>query len=138
MSSPDSAPSDINWDQLRQVALEMTKRAYAPYSNFSVGAAAITTTGSIVSGTNVENVSYGLTLCAECGLVSDLVAHSAGKLVAVVVVSGSGEHCAPCGRCRQLLVEHAAPHALINTAEGPRPVVDLLPGHFDVSRLKDG
>lgn len=138
MSSSASSPSTIDWEKLRLLAVEMTKRAYAPYSNFSVGAAAVTTTGSIVSGANVENVSYGLSLCAECGLVSDLIAHGAGELLGVVVVSGSGEHCAPCGRCRQLLVEHAAPHALINTAEGPQPVVDLLPGHFDASRLKDG
>lgn len=138
MSSSSSASTAIDWHELRELAIEMTKRAYAPYSNFSVGAAATTTTGAIVSGANVENVSYGLTLCAECGLVSDLVAHGAGKLVAVVVVSGSGEHCAPCGRCRQLLVEHAAPDALIDTEDGPKPVVDLLPGYFDASRLKDG
>ncbi len=138
MSSSSAVPSAIDWEELRQLAIEMTKRAYAPYSNFSVGAAAVTTTGSIVSGTNVENVSYGLTLCAECGLVSDLIAHGAGKLAGVVVVSGSGEHCAPCGRCRQLLVEHAAPQALIDTADGPHPLVELLPEHFDASRLKDG
>lgn len=136
--SGSSLPAAIDWEELRQLAVEMTKRAYAPYSNFSVGAAAVTTTGSVVSGANVENASYGVTLCAECGLVSDLIAHGTGKLVGVVVVSGSGEPCAPCGRCRQLLIEHAAPHALINTAEGPQPVVDLLPGHFDASRLKDG
>ena len=138
MSSSSPAPSAIDWEGLRQLAIQMTTRAYAPYSNFTVGAAAVTTTGAIVSGANVENASYGLTLCAECGLVSDLVAHGAGKLAGVVVVSGSGEHCAPCGRCRQLLVEHAAPHALINTADGPHPLVELLPGHFDASRLKDG
>lgn len=138
MNSSSAAPSAIDWEELRQLAILMTTRAYAPYSNFSVGAAAVTTTGSIVSGANVENVSYGLTLCAECGLVSDLVAHGAGKLTGVVVVSGSGEHCAPCGRCRQLLVEHAAPGALIDTAGGPHPLIELLPGHFDASRLKDG
>ncbi len=126
------------WRALRAQAEAMTGRAYAPYSNFQVGAAALTTTGTIVRGTNVENVSYGLSLCAECGLVSDLIAREAGQLVAVVVVSGSGDYCAPCGRCRQLLIEHATEDALIDTADGPQPVRGLLPGFFDADRLQNG
>lgn len=116
----------------------MTERAYAPYSQFAVGAAALTTTGEVVRGCNVENASYGVTLCAECGLISDLIARGAGQLRAVVVVSGSGEHCTPCGRCRQLLLEHCAPSALIDSPGGPHPIADLLPGHFDAERLESG
>jgi cytidine deaminase len=128
----------IDWEALRTEAQRLAERAYVPYSHFSVGAAAITTTGEVVRGCNVENVSYGLTLCAECGLISDLVARGAGELAALVVVSGSGDCCTPCGRCRQILIEHAAPDALIQTADGPQRIVDLLPDHFDVTRLQDG
>ena len=116
----------------------MTSRAYAPYSGFHVGAAALTTTGQVVRGCNVENVSYGLTLCAECGLVSELVATGAGKIVALAVVSGSGDFCSPCGRCRQLLVEHSIPSAQIDTPSGPTLITALLPGHFDLNRLEGG
>ncbi len=128
----------IDWTALRTEAHRLTEKSYVPYSRFSVGAAAITSTGEIVRGCNVENVSYGLTLCAECGLVSDLVARGAGELEALVVVSGSGDYCTPCGRCRQILIEHAASGALIQTADGPQPIVDLLPDHFDLTRLQDG
>lgn len=134
----EEAGTAIPWHRLRAEARAMTERAYAPYSKFSVGAAALTTTGQLVRGCNVENASYGVTLCAECGLVSDLVARDAGRLTAVVVVSGSGEHCTPCGRCRQLLLEHADDSALIDSPNGPHPIADLLPGHFDARRLESG
>jgi len=127
-----------DWELLRRTAREMTSRSYAPYSNFHVGAAALTSEGLIVTGANVENVSYGLTLCAECGLVSDLARQQAGKIVALVVVSGSGDYCSPCGRCRQLLVEHAAVDGIIETPSGPIPIRSLLPGHFDFNRLEGG
>lgn len=133
------SPADpIDWAALRAEAHRLTERAYVPYSRFSVGAAALTSTGEIVRGCNVENVSYGLTLCAECGLISDLVGRGAGELAALVVVSGSGEFCTPCGRCRQILIEHAAPDALIQTADGTQRIVDLLPDHFNVTRLENG
>jgi len=133
-----SHPDDIDWDELRSQAREMTTRSYAPYSGFHVGAAAMTTSGRVVRGCNVENVSYGLALCAECGLVSDAVQHAAGKIVALSVVSGSGEFCTPCGRCRQILVEHSTADAVIETAEGPILISALLPGHFDSTRMHDG
>jgi len=94
-----------DWDLLRREAVAMTERAYAPYSGVLVGACGITDDGRLVRGCNVENASYGLTLCAECGLVSDLVATGGGRLAALSVVAGDGSPLAPCGRCRQLLLE---------------------------------
>jgi cytidine deaminase len=100
--SPDGAP---DWAVLREVATATAQRAYAPYSRLQVGAAAVTTDGRLVTGCNVENASYGLGLCAECGLVSALAASGGGRLAAVSCVDGAGELLAPCGRCRQLLLE---------------------------------
>lgn len=126
------------WATLQREAHSVAQRAYAPYSGFGVGAAAVTTDGRIVTGTNVENLSYGLTLCAECGLVSALHASGGGQLLAVVVVSRSGEPCSPCGRCRQLLAEHAAPGCLIDGTGERLSVDDLLPGRFDAARYEQG
>ena len=80
--------------------------AYAPYSHFPVGVAGLVDDGRIVTGCNVENASYGLGLCAECGMVSDLARTGGGRLVAVACVGGDGQPLMPCGRCRQLLWEH--------------------------------
>jgi cytidine deaminase len=121
--------------ELFAIAESAAARAHAPYSKFHVGAAAKTTTGEFVSGCNVENASYGLTLCAECGLISDLVVSLAGELTHVVVCSPTGEVIPPCGRCRQLLLEHSAPGALIASATGWSEVTDLLPGYFSASDL---
>jgi cytidine deaminase len=121
--------------ELFAVAANAASRAHAPYSRFHVGAAAKTTTGEVVSGCNVENASYGLTLCAECGLVSDLVISLAGEFTHIVVCSPSGEVIPPCGRCRQLLLEHAAPGALIATSDDWLEVTALLPGYFSAADL---
>lgn len=129
---------DIPWDELREKAKEATGLAYAPYSNFHVGAAGVTTDGRIVTGSNIENASYGLTLCAECSLISDLTRTGGGMLAAVAVVSGSGEPCTPCGRCRQLLFEHGGPTCLIDGDGEIRTVDDLLPGGFGPDRMTDG
>jgi cytidine deaminase len=126
------------WAQLREVANEACQNAYAPYSKFAVGAAGLTDDGRIVSGCNVENVSYGLTLCAECGLVADLCRTGGGRLVAVAVVSGSGSPCTPCGRCRQLLFEHGGADCLIDGDGDPRPLTELLPDGFTPDRLAEG
>ena len=126
------------WARLRDVANDACANAYAPYSKFSVGAAGLADDGRIVSGCNVENVSYGLTLCAECGLVSDLCRTGGGRLVAVVVVSGSGAPCMPCGRCRQLLLEHGSPECLIDGDGTARPLAELLPDGFTPDRLAEG
>lgn len=128
MTGPD-------WGALRRAATEAGARAYAPYSHLRVGAAALTDDGRVVTGCNVENVSYGLTLCAECGLVSNLYSSGGGRLVAVCVVAGDGAFLTPCGRCRQLLVEHGGPDLLVDTPAGPVRMEDLLPGAFTENDL---
>jgi cytidine deaminase len=119
-----------NWTRLRAEATEAARNAYAPYSHLHVGAAGQAADGQVVTGCNVENASYGLTLCAECGLVSALHAAGAGRLVAVSVVAGDGAPLVPCGRCRQLLLEAGGPELLVDTEAGPRPLGELLPGAF--------
>lgn len=127
--------SDINWDALRAVAVEAMKKSYSPYSNFAVGAAAITTDGRIVSGCNIENASYGVTLCAECSLVSDLLMTGGGKLVAFTCVDANSNVLMPCGRCRQLLVEHAAPGMILETISGLKTMAEVLPDAFTREEL---
>ena len=138
----------IDWPALRAAATAAAQRAYAPYSGLRVGAAGLTSDGQVVTGCNVENSSYGLTLCAECGLVSALHASGAGAahapgssaahasgagaeaLRAVAVVAGDGQPLLPCGRCRQLLLEAGGPDLLVDTAEGPVELKVLLPAAF--------
>jgi cytidine deaminase len=130
----------IDWPALRAAATAAAERAYAPYSGLRVGAAGLTADGHVVTGCNVENSSYGLTLCAECGLVSVLhasgagAAHAsgagAGALRAVAVVAGDGQPLLPCGRCRQLLLEAGGPDLLVDTADGPVELKVLLPAAF--------
>ena len=127
--------SDIDWGDLRAEATEAARRAYAPYSGLKVGAAAVVNDGEIVTGCNVENASYGLTLCAECGLVSDLYDSGGGRLVAVSIVDVSGSQLMPCGRCRQLLLESGGPEMLVDSAEGPRRLDSLLPEAFTPEEL---
>jgi cytidine deaminase len=121
---------EIDWNALHKAAIGVMGNAYAPYSHFPVGAAAITLDGRTVTGCNVENVSYGLTLCAECALVSALHSTGGGRLRAFTCVDSRGELLMPCGRCRQLLYEHGGPELLIATAAGPRPLSELLPMAF--------
>ena len=122
--------TEVNWDELRAEALEAAGRAYAPYSGLRVGAAALVDDGEMVTGCNVENASYGLTLCAECGLVSDLYDSGGGRIVAVSIVDSDGGHLTPCGRCRQLLMESGGPDLLVDSADGPRRLDSLLPDAF--------
>jgi cytidine deaminase len=126
---------NIDWESLRGRAEEVRRRAYAPYSRFSVGAAALVDDGRVVVGCNVENASYGLTLCAECGLVSSLHASGGGLLVAVTCVGGDGQRLMPCGRCRQLLWENGGPDLLVDTPDGIRPMREVLPDAFDAADL---
>ena len=128
---------NINWDELRNVANESMKQAYAPYSNFPVGAAALTSDGRIVAGCNVENASYGLGLCAECSLVSNLQMTGGGKLVAFTCVDGHGNILMPCGRCRQLLFEHSAPGMVLETVSGFKTIDELLPDAFGPRDLEE-
>ena len=106
---------EINWEQLHDEAKLIMKKAYAPYSKFPVGVAALVSDGRIISGCNVENASYGLGLCAECGLVSNLIASGGGRLIAAVCVDADGNFLSPCGRCRQLLFEHGGNELLFMT-----------------------
>jgi cytidine deaminase len=121
---------NIDWSALRAAATAVAAHAYAPYSRLQVGAAGVTDGGVVVSGCNVENASFGLTLCAECGLVSALHAAGQARLVAVSVVAGDGAPLVPCGRCRQLLLEAGGPGLLLDADGGPRELGELLPGAF--------
>src|ERR1700753_1520269 len=120
----------IDWPTLRRAALEAMGRAYAPYSQFPVGAAALGDDGRIVVGWNVEKPSYGLGLCAECGLVSSLHATGGGRLVAFACVDFRGDVLMPCGRCRQLLWEHGGPDLLVDTVEGGQAMIGGPPPAF--------
>ncbi|MBA3232618.1 MAG: cytidine deaminase [Propionibacteriales bacterium] len=128
---------EIDWPALTAAATEVMRRAYAPYSGYRVGVAGLVDDGRIVVGCNVENAAYGVTLCAECGLISHLAATGGGALVAVACVDGDGRALMPCGRCRQLLFEHAAPGMLIQMADGIRTIDDILPDAFGPAQLDD-
>lgn len=120
----------VDWEALRTAAREAMARAYAPYSRYPVGAAGLVDDGRVVAGCNVENVSYGLTLCAECGLVSALHASGGGRLIAMSCVDRNGSPILPCGRCRQLLAEHGGGECLVDAEPSPRRLDELLPDAF--------
>jgi cytidine deaminase len=122
--------SDADWEDLRQRAVEVMGRAYAPYSHFPVGAAARVDDGRFVVGCNVENAAYGVALCAECGMVSSLHATGGGRLTHAVCVNGQGEVIMPCGRCRQLLYENGGPDLLLWTVSGVKRMDEVLPDAF--------
>ncbi|HEX6969765.1 MAG TPA: cytidine deaminase [Micromonosporaceae bacterium] len=125
----------IDWARLRNAATEAMRNAYAPYSGFPVGAAGLVNDGRIVVGCNVENAAYGVTLCAECGVVSALHATGGGRLVAVSCVDATGAPVMPCGRCRQLLWEHGGPDCLVEAVPAPLRMAQLLPYAFDATAL---
>lgn len=124
-----------DWAALTAAAREAMASAYAPYSRFQVGVAGLVDDGRVVVGCNVENASYGVGLCAECGLVSALHATGGGRLVAVACVGPDGEALMPCGRCRQLLWEHGGPSLVLLTARGPVPMTEVLPDAFGATDL---
>ena len=128
--------SVVDWDGLRAAAREVMSNAYVPYSRFPVGAAALVDDGRVVVGCNVENASYGVTLCAECGLVSALHASGGGRLIAFTCVDGDGAVLMPCGRCRQLLFEHGGPDLLVETTRGILPMTEVLPDAFGPADLE--
>lgn len=130
----------IDWEVLRARALELSRRAYAPYSGFPVGAAALVDDGRIVGGCNVENAGYGVALCAECGLISELVSGGGGRLLAVSCCNARAERLMPCGRCRQLLWEHGGAELLVDTPTGILAMTEVLPQAFgadDLDRIKE-
>ncbi len=120
----------MDWAELTRHATEAMRHAYAPYSSFSVGAAALVDDGRVVTGCNVENASYGVGLCAECGLVSALHLSGGGRLTHFVCVDGAGAVLMPCGRCRQLLWEHGGAGLLLLTVSGVRRMDEVLPDAF--------
>lgn len=121
---------EIDWDSLREHATKAMKNAYAPYSDFPVGVAALVNDGRIITGCNVENASYGVGLCAECGLISNLINSGGGRLVAVACVDRHGNALMPCGRCRQLLWEHGGADCLLDSVSGIKPMSEILPDAF--------
>ena len=121
--------TQINWNLLRTTALGVANNAYAPYSKFRVGAAALVDDGRIITGCNVENASYGLTLCAECGIISELARSGGGRLIALCTV-GNDQPVTPCGRCRQLLWEHGGANMLLEVNGSPRKLSEMLPVAF--------
>ncbi|MEG3615622.1 MULTISPECIES: cytidine deaminase [Isoptericola] len=123
-------PSSVDWDALRSAATDVTRHAYVPYSGYAVGAAAYADDGRLLVGCNVENAAYGVTLCAECSLVSALVTGGGGRLTAFTCVDGRGRVITPCGRCRQLLWEHGGPDLIVETPRGVVTMSDLLPQAF--------
>ncbi|WP_328763430.1 MULTISPECIES: cytidine deaminase [unclassified Streptomyces] len=128
--------TDVDWEALREAARDAMSRAYAPYSGFPVGVAARVDDGRTVVGCNVENASYGLGLCAECGLVSSLQATGGGRLTHFTCVDGKGEKLVPCGRCRQLLFEFGGPELLVDTPNGILPLAEMLPQAFGPDHLR--
>ncbi|MGP9539053.1 cytidine deaminase [Brachybacterium sp. AOP43-C2-M15] len=146
MSTSENTPQGLpatEFDELLAAAREIAERAYTPYSRFRVGAAALTEDGRLVRGCNVENAGYGVTLCAECGLISELIAGGGGRLSRFVCVGGDERKdrderhvVMPCGRCRQLLSEHAAPDLVLLTPGGPRGMDAVLPQAFGPADLR--
>jgi cytidine deaminase len=125
----------VDWEALRAAAVEVSARAYAPYSGYGVGAAAYADDGRLLVGCNVENAAYGVTLCAECSLVSALVSGGGGRLTAFTCVDAAGAVITPCGRCRQLLWEHGGPDLLVETPGGVVPMTEMLPQAFGPENL---
>ncbi|OMC30514.1 cytidine deaminase [Mycobacterium sp. GA-1841] len=128
--------TDVDWKLLRDNAIDVSRRAYAPYSGFPVGAAALVDDGRVVAGCNVENVSYGLGLCAECAVVCALHSGGGGRLLALSCVGPAGGLLMPCGRCRQVLLEHGGPEMLVDHPGGARPLAELLPDAFGPQDLQ--
>lgn len=120
----------VDWEALRTAAVAAMEKAYVPYSKFPVGVAGFVDDGRLVSGCNIENASYGLTLCAECSMVSELCMTGGGRLTAVWCVDRHGNDLMPCGRCRQLLYEHGGPECLLRTDQGILPMSQVLPNAF--------
>jgi len=129
-SSTDGGGDSFDWEALRGEAVAVSRRAYAPYSHYPVGAAATADDGRVLVGCNVENAAYGVVLCAECGVVSSLHATGGGRLTHVVCVNGEGDLIMPCGRCRQLLSENSRPSMLMWTVSGVKRMDEVLPDAF--------
>ncbi len=131
-----ASADDVDWALLTSSATAVMRRAYAPYSRYPVGVAGLVDDGRVLVACNVENAAYGVGLCAECGLVSQLHATGGGRLVAVACVDGQGLALMPCGRCRQLLFEHGGPELLVQMADGVQTMAEILPDAFGPETLR--
>ena len=131
------AEREVDWPALRSAAVDAMHHAYVPYSSFPVGVAGLVDDGRVVSGCNVENAAYGVALCAECGMVSQLHLTGGGRLVAVACVDRHGRPLMACGRCRQLLWENGGPDCLVDTPSGVRPMSEVLPDAFGADDLRE-
>jgi len=132
---------EVDWERLKSAAVAAAKNSHSPYSNFPVGVAGFVDDGRVVSGANIESASYGLTLCAECSMVSALYASGGGRLTAVYCVDGHGDPLMPCGRCRQLLYEHGGPDLEVMTPQGVQTMAEIPPqafGPWDLEERKSG
>jgi cytidine deaminase len=127
----------VDWERLTAAALAATEHAYAPYSGFAVGAAGLGEDGRLVTGCNVENAGYGVTLCAECTMIGALAMTGGGKLAAFTCVNADGETIMPCGRCRQLLAEHAGRDFVALGVRGEMTLDELLPAAFGPGDLNE-
>jgi cytidine deaminase len=133
----NDAADEFDWEVLKAEAVAAMRHAYAPYSGFPVGAAAVVDDGRVVTGCNVENAAYGVTLCAECGVVSQLHITGGGRLTHFVCVNAAGQVIMPCGRCRQLLWENGGPELLVWTISGVKPMTEVLPDAFGPEDLEE-
>ena len=131
------AEREVDWPALRSAAVDAMHHAYVPYSSFPVGVAGLVDDGRVVSGCNVENAAYGVALCAECGMVSQLHLTGGGRLVAVACVDRHGRPLMACGRCRQLLWQNGGPDCLVDTPSGVRPMSEVLPDAFGADDLRE-
>ncbi|HEY2879870.1 cytidine deaminase [Nocardioides sp.] len=127
--------AEVDWTALQEAAVAAMRHAYAPYSHYPVGAAGLVDDGRVVSGCNVENAAYGVALCAECGMVSQLHITGGGRLTHAVCVDGHGSVIMPCGRCRQLLYENGGPELELMTGSGVRRMDEVLPDAFGPDNL---
>ncbi len=135
MSPADTGGAEFDWAALQAEAVDAMRHAYAPYSHYPVGAAGLVEDGRVVTGCNVENAAYGVALCAECGMVSQLHITGGGRLTHVVCVDGHGAVIMPCGRCRQLLYENGGPEMELMTVSGVRRMDEVLPDAFGPDNL---
>jgi len=134
-ATPDDPHEEFDWEGLRSEAVAAMEHAYAPYSHYKVGVAGLADDGRVLKGCNVENAAYGVALCAECGLVSQLHITGGGRLTHVVCVNAKGEVIMPCGRCRQLLWENGGAELLLWTVSGVKPMSEVLPDAFGADDL---
>lgn len=129
-------------DSLRELALSVRENAYAPYSNFKVGAALVAESGEIFQGCNVENVAYPEGTCAEAGAIATMVANGQSRLTEVYVVADAPLPVSPCGGCRQKLIEFGAGDVVVTMAtvegvEQKMTLSELMPGAFTEEHLEN-